>query len=178
MDIRFYYINNEYIEYLKHTEIRERGFTCIPNVSYANREKFFYGAVLTTEDGIYYFVPISSQIKRDANSIVIKTDDKKNKEKGTLRFAYMIPVPQQMLIPMDFSHENNPDRKRLLQKELAFCRKNRDKIRKQASKTYDSIVNAKSQKLKSNSCDFKLLEKACLEFCQNYQSNSDDMVCD
>ncbi len=165
MDIKFYYVDPEYIEYLKNAEIKERGFTCVPNVTYANREKFFYGAVITKKSGISYFVPISSQTKDDANSILIKTDDKKNQIKGSLRFAYMIPVPRQMLIPMDFSNAGSEDRKRLLQKELAFCRRNKDRIARQATKSYVSISQSTSQKLRNKSCDFALLEKAYLDFC-------------
>lgn len=165
MDIKFYYVNPEYIEFLKSAEIKSRGFTCVPNVSYANREKFFYGTVLTKKDGINYFVPISSQIKKDANTIIIKTNDKVNREKGSLRFAYMIPVPHKMLEEVDFKAVNNKNRQRILQKELAFCRKNRNRIFKQASKTLNDVINATSKKLKNNSCDFKLLEQAYKDFC-------------
>lgn len=165
MDIKFYYVKSEYVEHLKKAELQARGFTCVPNVTYANREKFFYGAVIEKKNGICYYVPISSKTKNDANSIIIKTDDKINNIKGSLRFAYMIPVPRQMLISMNFNEIDNQDRRRLLQKELAFCRRNRDKIRKQATKTFISITQATSQKIKNNSCDFDILEKAYLDFC-------------
>ena len=46
MDIRFYYVDKDYIDYLKQYEISHRGFTCVPNVTYANRSKFVYGSVL------------------------------------------------------------------------------------------------------------------------------------
>lgn len=77
MDLKFYYVKQEYIEYLKNAEMKARGFTCVPNTNYANREKFFYGTVLTKSNGINYFVPVSSQIKKDQNSVVIKTSEKK-----------------------------------------------------------------------------------------------------
>lgn len=34
MDIRFYYVDTKYIDYLKQYEISHRGFTCVPNVTY------------------------------------------------------------------------------------------------------------------------------------------------
>ena len=102
MDIKFYYVKPEYIAHLKNAEINARGFTYVPDTTYANREKFFYGTVLTRPNGINYFVPISSQIKHDANSVIIKSGDKKNNEKGSLRFAYMVPVPIQMLVAVNF----------------------------------------------------------------------------
>ena len=71
MNIRFYYVKPEYIEHLKESEIEVRHFTCVPNVTYANRGKFFYGAVMERKNGLCYFVPISSQTKNDANSILI-----------------------------------------------------------------------------------------------------------
>lgn len=63
MKIAFYFVDGEYIEYLKETEIENRGFTTVPNVHYANREKFVYGMVFEIH-GISYFVPISSYVKK------------------------------------------------------------------------------------------------------------------
>ena len=40
MKISFYYVKAEYIQYLKETEIKVRGFTTVPNVEYANHNKF------------------------------------------------------------------------------------------------------------------------------------------
>ena len=171
MDIKFYYVNPEYIDFLKKAEIDARGFTCVPNTNYANNEKFFYGAVLTRNNGINYFVPISHNINEDQNSILIKTDDKRNPIKGTLRFAYMIPVPKQMLTELVIKELSNYDNQRRTQKELAFCRKNRDKIFAQALKSHQSITNASSIKLRNNSCAFEILERAYIEFCK--QKNID-----
>lgn len=42
----FYYVNGEYIEYLKQAENESRGFTCVPNVHYRRTEKFVFGTVL------------------------------------------------------------------------------------------------------------------------------------
>ena len=86
MDIKFYYVNPDYIEHLKKAEIQARKFTCVPNVTYANRDKFFYGAVIKRKNGMCYYVPISSQAKNDANSIIIKTNDKINKTEPTQLF--------------------------------------------------------------------------------------------
>ena len=166
MDIKFYYVNPDYIEHLKKAEIQARKFTCVPNVTYANRDKFFYGAVIKRKNGMCYYVPISSQAKNDANSIIIKTNDKINNIKGSLRFAYMIPVPREMLISMNFNDVKNQNRKTLLQKELAFCRRNKDKIINQATKSFTAISQSKSLKLKNNACDFEIPEKAYIEFCQ------------
>lgn len=46
MKIAFYFVDVDYIKYLKEYEIKHRGFTTVPNVTYSNRKKFLYGTVL------------------------------------------------------------------------------------------------------------------------------------
>ena len=41
----FFYVDGEYIEYLKSVEVSNRGFTCVPNVHYWNTNKFVFGAL-------------------------------------------------------------------------------------------------------------------------------------
>ena len=98
MDIRFYYVNSEYINFLKMYETNKRGFTCVPNVEYSSRNKFFYGVVLQ-KNGMNYFVPVSHSVKQSDNSIIIKSKPKRSKalkSYGSLKFQYMIPVPNKM----------------------------------------------------------------------------------
>lgn len=167
LDINFYYVTQDYIDFLKDFEIKNRNFSCVPNTQYTLHKKFLYGAVFN-KDGIDYFVPISSKIKTAQNNIIIKIG-KNNKTKsavGSLRFQYMIPVPRKCLIKIDINKDiSEYDRKQLMRAELAFCRKNIDKIKKQAQKTYYSIINTKNEHLINNSCDFKLLEKAYILYC-------------
>ncbi|MCD7809576.1 MAG: hypothetical protein LUH02_09550 [Erysipelotrichaceae bacterium] len=40
MKIAFYFVGEDYINYLKKYEIEHRGFMTVPNVVYANRNKF------------------------------------------------------------------------------------------------------------------------------------------
>lgn len=164
MDINFYYIDSNYIEYLKATEIEKRGFTCVPNTNYSSRQKFLFGAVFEYKD-INYFVPVSSKIKFDDNSMVMKSGKNKNLKLGTLRFSYMIPVPNKCLIPLVINDIPEETRKRKVRYELSFCRKNIDKIRKQANKTYDAVTKSTKKKIINNSCDFKLLEQAYIDYC-------------
>lgn len=165
MDIRFYYVNKEYVDYLKKYEIDHRGYTCVPNVEYANRNKFVYGAVLEINN-INYFVPVSSKVKEDQYSMLIKTKEKHSNIKGSLRFKYMIPIPNQCLIKLDIKTMIEPKRQNLVLNELAACRKNRDKIFKLAEQTYSDVITYLTQALKKNSCDFKLLEQAYIEYCK------------
>ena len=164
MKLCFYNVDLSYIDYLKKYETNQKGYTRVPNVQYrSGNNKFFYGAVLNI-NGINYFVPISSKQHNKQDDLPIRTKDKFKREISTLRFAYMLPIPQSCLTYLDISKESNKTRQESLRKELAFCRRNRDKISKQAEKTYYRIINRVSDKLVQNSCDFKLLEKAYNEY--------------
>lgn len=105
----FYYIDSEYIKFLQNKEIENRGFTCVPNVDYANKTKFTYGVVMeiNSDNGlkIPYFVPITSYDKKQEDNILIKV--KKGgalHTVGSLRFNYMFPVPaiKKCILELDF----------------------------------------------------------------------------
>ena len=162
--MNFYRVDLEYIDFLKNYEIKNRGFTRVPNVNYHSRNnKFFYGAVLTI-NGIDYFVPVSSNTRVKQDDILIVVKDKRDPNYGTLRFAYMLPIPKACLHILIRDELNNPVQAERIRKELAFCRKNRDKILRQAKRTYDRIISNVSESLSHNSCDFSLLEKAYHEY--------------
>lgn len=166
MKIAFYNVDLDYIDYLKKFESAHRGFTRVPNVQYrSGNNKFFYGTVLNIQ-GIDYFVPISSKQHNREDDIQIKPkNDKYCKEYATLRFAYMLPIPHQCITMLNISEISNNTQKERVRKELAYCRKFKDKIEKQAEKTYHRIVDKVNDKLVHNSCDFKLLEQAYIKYC-------------
>ena len=165
MRIAFYFVDENYIEYLKNTEIENRGFTTVPNVLYANRNKFLYGAVLDI-DGINYFVPVSSYDKKQQDNILIKIKDhNKQKVVGSLRFNYMIPVPKSCLKLFDFKNGDISQQRRVfVQKEYKFCKSKISQLQKIAKKTYDRVIIGVNEELVRNSCDFKLLEQAYLKY--------------
>ena len=140
-----------------------RGFTCVPNTNYNNTKKFLLGAVMNV-NGHNYYVPVSSYSKNQQDVILIK-DKKTSQILGSLRFAYMLPIPAECCKKVDI---NTFDSKAIvhISKELAFCRRNRDKIFKQAEKTYNRVINKVDEMIVKNSCDFKTLEKACQKFCE------------
>ncbi len=164
MEICFYHISNDYISFLKKYEREQVGYTCVPNIQYKTSDKFVFGAVMNI-NGINYFVPVSSYAKDQADVILMR--DKKNKSDilGSLRFAYMLPVPRPCLIKLDINSITNAYSKTHISKELAFCRRERDKIFKQAEKTYFRVTHKVNEQLVKNSCDFKILEQAYIEYC-------------
>lgn len=111
-------------------------------------------------NGINYFVPVSSKIHYKQDDLLIKGKDKSCSSLGTLRFRYMIPVPQNCLKLLVRDDLPSPVQKERIRKELAFCRKNRDRITKQAQTTYERVINKVEEGLVRNSCDFKILESA------------------
>ena len=68
MRIAFYYVDEEYIQYLKRIEMNERGFTTVPNMSYHRNNKFVYGVVLSIND-IDYYVPFSHYDKKQKDNL-------------------------------------------------------------------------------------------------------------
>lgn len=86
MKIAFYFVDENYINFLKEYEIKHRGFTTVPNVVYSSRNKFLYGTVLEV-DNKKYLVPISSYTKNQRENMLIKiSDHHKDKVVGSLRF--------------------------------------------------------------------------------------------
>ena len=173
MKISFYYVDSEYIQYLKDTEVNAHGFTRVPNVDYANRKKFVYGVIMEIGD-INYYVPISSYTKVQEDNLLIKIEDhKKIVAKGSMRFNYMFPVPKKCLVPVDFKDGKFSEKdKVMLQKEYKACKKMLAQAQKRAKKTYQRVINAENEELVKNSCDFKLMEKAYQDFLE--KENIDD----
>lgn len=168
MKVQFYYADDKYIEFLKNKEIETRNFTCVPNVKYSKNNKFLYGAVLKV-NSVNYYVPVSSQTgKNKQYNFEIKTDEKNNQAKGSLRFPYMIPIPSECLTKLNLNDISSINERARISKELAFCRRNKDKIEKYAQITYNDVTNKKNDKLVQNACDFKLLEKACTQYCTEH----------
>ena len=168
MDINFYNVDLKYIEFLKKYETEHRGFTRVPNVNYhSGNNKFFYGTVLEV-NGINYFVPVSSKKHLRQDDMLIRAKNRPDLVYGTLRFAYMLPIPKECLSLLVRDEFNDPQKSLRVKNELAFCRRNKDKIMKQAKCTYERIINKANDKLFHNSCDFKLLEQAYTEYCSNF----------
>ena len=124
----FYYINSDYIKYLKNIEILKRGFTCVPDVEYTNKTKFTYGIVMERSvDGINipYFVPVTSNDKKHDDAIYIKiSKNKETRTVGSLRFNFMIPVPKTCLERVNFNDKGfSHEYKLLLEKEYRYIKK-------------------------------------------------------
>jgi len=160
----FYDVDKNYINYLKEEEIKHRGFTRVPDVEYKDEKKFLCGIVLEI-NGVDYYVPVSSYKKQKPdNFLIVLEDDKYNKVKGSLRFNYMIPVPKSCVKRRIINDEKKPSRRLFLHRQLVYINENVEVIMNRARRTYLRVINNYSPTLTKNSCDFKFLEKKCLEY--------------
>lgn len=159
MTLKFYEVDSEYIKYLK-----ENGDDKIPNIEYKKHKKFFCGIVLTINN-FNYFAPVSSYNKKVHTSFLIMDKDKETKKLkaiSSLRFSFMFPCPIEYLSQKDFSKEDEKYRN-LLRKELRYCNKNREKIKKLANEVYKLGLKEETRK-KFNICDFKKLEETYFRY--------------
>lgn len=159
----FYRIDEKYNQFLQRYEKEKRGVTKVPNLKYANRNKFAFGAVMKV-NGINYYVAVSSFDKKQEANILIRIPGDKKEVKGSLRFNYMVSVPDdciQKLIIKDIKDEKY---RTLLNKEYQFCMDNTIRIQKKANKIYEMVTTNRKQILTDNSCDFHILEAGYQEY--------------
>lgn len=170
MALSFYDIDKDYVRYLQEGEKKERGFTRVPDVEYPGKlPKFTCGVVLDIR-GYKYYVPVSSyKISQPDNILIDISTERYNKVKGSLRFNYMFPVPDNCIKERIIATDPN---KRLLNLEWNFCNSNEGHIRNKARQTYSKVVNKVNINIVNNSCDFLLLEKLCISYNikRSYQS--------
>ena len=159
----FYRISEEYNKFLQKYEKDKRGITKVPNVRYADRNKFAFGAVLQV-NGMNYYVSVSSFDKKQEANILIRVPGDEKEVKGSLRFNYMVPVPDECIEKLVIKDVEDEKYRLLLNKEYQFCMNNVDKIQKKANKIYDMVTTNRKQILTDNSCAFSILEEGCKEY--------------
>lgn len=156
MTLKLYYINQNYIDYLRQFDDR---------VFYNKRTTRPYVGVVFKTNGFNYFAPLASpKLKHQKlKSSAIDIFKIKDGELGILNLNNMIPTPMECLIEVlplidDFKY------KILLEKQITFLN---DHKREVFSKIDSFMLLYKSGKLKSienRCCDFTVLEKKCLEY--------------
>lgn len=164
----FYRIDEKYNEFLQEYERANRGITKVPNIRYTDRNKFAFGAVLEV-NGMKYYVSVSSFDKKQEANILIRIAGDEKEVKGSLRFNYMVPVPESCLTRLVIKDIADEKYRLLLNKEWSFCVDNIKRIQKKANKIYEMVTQNRKQILTDNSCDFSLLEKAYKEYIEQNQ---------
>lgn len=165
----FYRIDEEYNTFLQNYEKEKRGVTKVPNIKYSDRDKFSFGAVLTVNK-INYYVAVSSFDKKQEANILIRVPGDKKEIKGSLRFNYMIPVPDNCIERLIIKDIEDEKYRTLLNKEYNFCVDNADRIQRKAEKIYKMVKENRKQVITDNSCDFTILEEGYEEYMKLYNS--------
>lgn len=102
----FYRVDETYNTFLQNYEREHRGVTKVPNIRYSDRNKFSFGAVLTI-NGMKYYVSVSSFNKKQEANILIRISGDDTEIKGSLRFNYMIPVPDECITRLVIKDEED-----------------------------------------------------------------------
>ena len=160
--LKFYIVNEEYIQYLSKFD---------EHVSWNKEQKRPYIGVVLKVEGHLYFAPLYSYKigydKYKENPSFIRVKDRKGKNVSIIRFAEMIPVPQNAIQLLDFTSRGEKYRD-LLEAERNFINDNREEIYSKAKKIYRNVTELKNPFFMSISCDFQLLEqKAKLLYKEN-----------
>lgn len=162
----FFHINEDYNRYLQNYEKENRGFTKVPNIRYTDRSKFAFGVVMQVND-INYYVSVSSFDRKQEANILIRIPGDEKEIKGSLRFNYMIPVPDQCIERLVIKDISDEKYRLLLNKEYQFCIHNAERIQKKANKIYKMVTTNRKQILTDNSCAFSILEQGYREYIEN-----------
>lgn len=163
----FYRVNEEYIKFLQRYEKERRGVTKVPNIRYTDRNKFSFGAVMQVND-MNYYVSVSSFDKKQEANILIRVPGDEKEVKGSLRFNYMVPVPDECIEKLIIKDVEDEKYRILLNKEYRFCMDNTERIQKKANKIYEMVTANRKQILTDNSCAFHILEDGCREYIEKY----------
>lgn len=163
----FYRISEEYNKFLQTYEKQRRGVTKVPNIRYTDRDKFAFGAVMQV-NGINYYVSVSSFDKKQEANILIRVPGDEKEVKGSLRFNYMVPVPDECIEKLVIKEIKDEKYRSLLNKEYQFCMENVERIQKKANKIYEMVTTNRKKILTDNSCAFLILEAGYKEYIEKY----------
>lgn len=156
-------VDTEYCDYLREFDNK---------VSYNKYEKELrpFIGVLFTIKNIEYFAPLSSpkpkhlKMRNTVDFFKIK-----NGELGAINFNNMIPVKENnyMLIDLDKKTKTKEEKKyqKLLKEQLAWLNENYIQVKNKSFKLYNLYnTNRLSKNIMDRCCNFKLLEKKCIEY--------------
>lgn len=178
-EFKLYSVSDEYVEWLR---------KYFPNV-YSNKinsrthTRKYLGVVL--QIGQYnYYIPMSSPKNSDYQiagvnkiikksivpiiRIVVKNSSREKELKGALRISHMIPVPSSELELYDMENESDSTYKDLVQNEMIFIRKNREKIVANAKLLYkQKAANDTTAGYVKSALNYRKLEMLCDSFIEH-----------
>ena len=170
--MKLYSVSDKYINHLR---------KIFPRI-YSNKEdtrvhtRKYVGVVIEISDHKYY-IPLSSPKKHDyitingANEIrndslivirITAVEGGTKVLKGTLQIGTMIPVPDSEIELYDVEGETDESYKSMINSEIIYIRKNKDKILNTAKVLYSKKKSGDStNKVVANCLDFIAVEEEC-----------------
>ena len=159
MGIRFYQIENKYIDYLS-----PHAPHLFHNKQAGQQNERKYIGIVLQVNGFDYFAPLSS-FKPKHNKMSEMIDFIKIKKYAVINLNNMFPVPLSECFYVDISKEKDEHYRALLLSEYRYIKSIQEKIRKNASNVYKhKIEHGNSTGLAKRCNDFILLEGLCREY--------------
>ncbi len=160
--MRFYYIKDEYIHYLQRFDNKVE--------LNKNESRPYVGIVFQVGD-IKYYAPFTSP-KAKHQRMKNGKDFRKiaDGKLGAINFNNMIPVPDNVLIMLDFNSVRDLSYRRLLQNQYRAIKEDMKEIEETAKKlrdlilTEDSNLTSYDKHIKSRCCNLALLETVYLQY--------------
>ena len=165
-------VKEDYIEYLRKYDSKVQ-----INSSDAKKDNKPFVGVLFEIDKIEYFVPISSN-KKDKLYKMFGTYVETNKKPidmffieeiqngkrtllSVLNLNNMIPINEKAKITYNIEDDKDYS---LLVKEIAYCNKHREEIKRDSKKIYNAVKKHTWASLEKRCCNFSLLEEKSREY--------------
>ena len=170
--IKFVRINNQYIQALKNVDSKVQS-----NSPEDGKDlKPYVGVLFQLDDGIQYFVPLSSpkakHYKMKNGSSFHKVYNKQNKLRAVINFNNMVPVVQSLYVNINFKKDIQ---RFLLQEEYEYCRENEETLKNKAKSLYKRYLENKlTPKEQERTCDFKKLEETLEEYVSKQGENDEE----
>ncbi|WP_147368507.1 type III toxin-antitoxin system ToxN/AbiQ family toxin [Fusobacterium necrophorum] len=163
MSIKFYVLKEKYIDYLRKADTR---------VQKNKKEGRPYIGIVYKIEGFDYFSPLSSpkdkHMRMKSRIDFIKID---NGNLGIINLNNSVPVNKDQLKLLDINSLKNSlkvEEKKygtLCEDQLIWCNDNLERIEKNFKKLYTLSINGKlPESIRDRCCDFKVLEKQCLDY--------------
>lgn len=155
--LNLYTVDSDYSDYLRNFE---------PRVPFIKENRPFIGIVLKIHYK-NYFAPLGSPKEKHKKMAKQKDLIKiKNGELGVINFNNMIPIPISRCEKIDIKNIQDRKYKALLNDQIAWCNIHIEEILQTAEKLYYLLCYSQKPniQLHSRCCNFKLLEKKCIEF--------------
>ena len=157
--LRFYEIDEKYIDFLSHYS--EHLFH---NAKIQQNYSRKYIGILFEINGMKYFAPLSS-FKPKHKRLSETIDFIKIGDMAVINLNNMIPVPEGIYVPKNPNLETDQQYKNLLNNERRIIKQRTEQIINNAHSVYNhKLTNDEKSKVSQRCNDFRLLEEKCREF--------------